>query len=510
MITTLIKLQTIKTFIVKTYYSQYATFHISLTFLLSLLICNSNKIFLLFTLLYIVILYKKTKNYHVSLLLTFITIVPFTKGRNLIETILINKNQISGYTIFDVKYFFTIVLSDLFLFLIYQKYLSNKINKNKKAQYVKHSTYLPLVMLSSLIIINSLRSINHLYNPLILISCLTLLKLILIFWLPFTIRISNKSINFIIQIVLSSTIFQSIIIIYEQIKGSNIGKYIENTIPGLELGIGSSETSDLLRANGTFNEPNIAATFLLINLSIIIFTYFHKKSIQKIINKTQAIPIITSMISIIAIIFTGSRSIYGLTALLLIIFLYKNKHLINQIITIIKANSTIKYSFIIIIILSLFIITPYTINRLSNLGNVLQPDGSISYRKELNLHAIHLAKDKLLGIGYDLTPYYLAKIFKTSTSKPVVFDQAPPHNIFVQIFTEFGIIGFISFSMFLYLIFRKTNKNKHPNFAIATFIYLLAAQFHPIFSTHIEVLSFFILYLGLSWYQTEILYNDKK
>ena len=81
---------------------------------------------------YLIILIKKTQNYRFSLFVMFFNLLPFVVGRNIIENTLISHREIYGFSIFDVKYFFPIYLSDLFLLLIYQNYFSEKFLQKSK------------------------------------------------------------------------------------------------------------------------------------------------------------------------------------------------------------------------------------------------------------------------------------------------------------------------------------------------------------------------------------------
>jgi O-antigen ligase len=140
---------------------------------------------------------------------------------------------------------------------------------------------------------------------------------------------------------------------------------------------------------------------------------------------------------------------------------------------------------------------PYLFTRINTLKNIFSHDGSLNYRMELNKHALSLIQKNLLfGVGLDLTPYYLAKNFKTVDSPLVIFDQAPAHNLVIQLLSETGLLGFLCFSLFIFLALKKNQLNK-SNFFLPSLAYLMAAQFHPVFTNHYELTSFFFLYLGL-------------
>jgi len=467
-------------------------------FLFSLLLVNSNKILLLFAMAYLIILIKKTQNYRFSLFILFFNFLPFIVGRNIIESTLIGHQEIFGFSIFDVKYFFPIYLSDLFLLLIYQNYFSEKLfakkNKNlKKDKVVGNEFKIPLISLALFFCLVLIRSLNHELSYLLFFGSLIILKYILIFALAFIFDHEEKKQIF-PQILASNLFFQSIIIYIEQLKGGNIGKFIENSLPGLEMGTLAAESSDMLRADGTFNEPNVTAIYLLITVVVLsnIALKLHNK-------KLSYFYYFIILLAFLAIIFTGSRSLYALSLIYLIFYFIKNQKLLKKIFNKLWKKNLLKT----IIIGSTILILPYFLSRMDTVKNVFTETGSLTYRTEINKTVLSMSYKELLGYGIDLTPYYLAKNFKTVDSLPVIFDQAPAHNIFVQILAETGIFAFIFFIIFIYYSLKVGFQSKNNYFTLAALFYLLAAQFHPVFTNHYELSAFFFLYLGMGIYETK-------
>jgi hypothetical protein len=236
-------------------------------FLFSLLLVTSNKILLLLSLVYLIILLKKTQNYRLSIFLLFFNLLPFTIGRNIFEVSLLKQTEIYGFSLFDVKYFVALYLSDLFLLLIYQNYLSDKFFK-KQTSTLKIDQSIKITLISLLIFFALIlsQSLYHEFANLLFFGSLIIFKFLLIFALPIVIELKNKQEkDLIYQAIASTTFFQIVIILIEQLKGGNIGRFIENKLPGIEIGVRAAESVNLLRSDGTFNEPNIAAIFLLMN-----------------------------------------------------------------------------------------------------------------------------------------------------------------------------------------------------------------------------------------------------
>ncbi len=428
----------------------------------------------------------------------FFNFLPLIVGRNIIETTLIDQREIVGFSIFSVKYFFPIYLSDLFLLLIYQNYFSEKFfAKNKQNIHKKQASNkklaIPFISLSLFFCLVLIRSLNHEFSDLLFFASLIIVKYLLIFSLPLILNF-KKSSKLFTQLLASSLFFHSIIIFIEQIKGGNIGRFIENRLPGLEMGTLSSESKDLLRADGIFNEPNISAIFLLINIVVLSNIAITQQNKNK---KLSYFYYIIIFLALVAIIFTGSRSLYAITIIYLFIFFYKHKKQAIRLLEKIWKNRLLKT----LIISSLILILPYFLSRMDSVKNVFTDTGSLTYRSELNRTVLSMSYKKLLGFGLDLTPYYLAKSLKTVDSLPVIFDQAPAHNILVQILAETGIFAFIFFIIFVYYSLKIGFQGKNKYFSLAALFYLLAAQFHPVFTNHYELTAFFFLYLGLGMYE---------
>lgn len=472
------------------------TFFLNFSFLLTLLMVNSNKTFLLVILLYLIILILKTQSYRLSLLLVFVNLLPLTIGRNILDVKLIGKEEIFSFALFDVRYFLPIYVSDLFLLLIYQNYFSRKFfssnPKNVLKPKISPSTKYAFIALTLFFLLILLGTISHEFSTLILAGSIIILKYLLIFGLPFITKAGNKfNLKELLPVIASITAFHSLAIVFEQLKGGNLGVFIENRLPGLESGTRAAETSDMLRADGLFNEPNVAATFLLMNITLLVGVGLSQ---LKKNGHNHPIYFAVSTMALLAIILTGSRSLYFLTALATIFYLVKYQ---NKIWKYLSALFRFK-SFLAAFVLLGLVISPYLINRLQSIDNVFSRDGSLTYRSELNSHVLSMSYNNKLGIGLDLTPYYLARNFKTADSPLVIFDQAPAHNIIIQLLAETGLVATLLFLIFCYLAFRQGCKNEYHYFAVAAMVYFLSAQFHPVFTNHYQLTAFFFLYLGIA------------
>ncbi len=137
--------------------------------------------------------------------------------------------------------------------------------------------------------------------------------------------------------------------------------------------------------------------------------------------------------------------------------------------------------------------------RLSTFNTLFSPDGSGTYRLQMYQYSLKLMERHPYGLGLSLTPLAYATEFPYEV---FIFDPAQPHNLFLQIAIESGLIGLVFFIGFLYLALRKNFQTRN-SFFWASVLYLVAAQIYPIYFQHKELVSFLFIYLGLSIQKTK-------
>jgi len=453
---------------------------------LSLLLADSNKIVLGLTLVYLIILLRKTQSYRHSLLILLLNFLPLTVGRNFLDFTLLSRQEIYGFALFDIKYFGPMLLSDVFLLLIYQHYLSHG---NNKKIILEHSWQVASLGLLAFFAVVLLRSLNHELGNFILIGSLLILRFMLLFLLPAIYNWQNEKTQAVFyNSVASLTLFHSLMIWTEQLRSENLGRFIEHSLPGMSGGTRAAESINLLRADGLFNEPNIAAIFLLIN-GLLLITIATKN------NTAQRPFLLIGLFAMLSIVFTGSRSLYLISAIMTLGIAWQHRQIALVWVQELWRKQLLRLALLLIIGIS----ASYLLIRIDTLRNVFSSDGSWSYRRELHQHIMSFAWQNHLGIGLDLTPYYLAKTFKTVDNQFTVFDPAPAHNIFIQVLVETGWLGAAAFLFFLTYSLRAAFR-KRSVFATSCLAYVVAAQLHPSFTNHYQLSAFFFLYLGLAFY----------
>lgn len=433
--------------------------------------------------------------------------LPFAKGKG-IDILLLDKKFVLKNAIFNIDYLFPIYISSFYLTLFYLYHIRNKIfTKSKKIKISRNNK----IVISLFLLFTASTTFNSVFSVFelpIFLSSLQLLILLCILFIPFILYKSNKKLNDFYMIISSSTLFQSAWLILQTINKGHLNRDIEVFLNADKLSIRSTENSDLMRLPGTFFESSILGTFLLTNLSILLFVLLNQKVKDK---KKRKVITFTIIVSFFAILLTGSRAIY-LIFLILVLVLAQAKQLLTKekikgLFSFIKSNKLI----IPFLIGGTIFVSPYLINRLGSSNQLFSSEGSGTYRIQLTQYALRLTEKKpLLGVGLNLSPYYLATSFP---HEDYFFDPAHPHNLIVQLLAETGLIGTILFSLFIYFIFRPLLKNKFKSlneFSLASIIFFLCAQIYPIFINQMEIISYFFLYLGFAAYNNQLNEINKK
>lgn len=264
------------------------------------------------------------------------------------------------------------------------------------------------------------------------------------------------------------------------------------------LGVSVIETTDRrwMRAYGSFTHPNIFGGYLAISLLYII--YF---SIKKKIYNYKSLLIDSLLLITITLIFAGlivsfSRSswlafIVGLIIIVLTTIIKKQKN---------RTLNLAKIIFILIIIALLFYTLVPEIFQTRLDSEKRLESKSITERMEYGKEAQYLIKNNFItGVG--LGNYTLANYQKINKNLPA-WNFQPVHNIFLLIFSELGIIGFVLFIYFLFSIGYKNliaiKKSTLLDATLfATFIALLILMLfdHYLWTSHFGLL-FLLTTLG--------------
>ncbi len=472
-------------------------FYITL-FYFSLYFSTSNTTTLILSLFLSIAVYSVTKNIKETFFYLFIALLPFAKGKG-IHIVILEKKQIAKNALFDVDYLFSYYLSSIYLTLFYFAVLRDFLSKKIKKIEINKTNKIAILLFLTFTFLNTINAITTKFELPVLLSSLQLLILLSIFLIPFFIN-TKKIYKNIYLVCASSTLFQSIWLLLQTINKGHLNKDIEVFLQGFEYSVLSTENADLQRLPGTFFESSILGTFLITNIVLMLFGLLQ----MKITNKIEKLLIQTAIFfGIMATILTGSRAIYVLLFFSLLIVIkignLANKKNIEKLFNLYKNN----LSLILTTVLLMFLMLPYFFVRIGSVSQTFSAEGSGTYRIQLTEYALRIMEKKpLLGVGLNLSPYYLATAF---TTEDYFIDPAHPHNIFIQLLAETGISGTILFLLFIYLILRKNlhEISRSSSFFFASILFLLCAQIYPIFINHMEIISYLFLFLGLTAYDNQ-------
>ncbi len=382
------------------------------------------------------------------LLACFIFIRPFFSGLT--------------YPVFEFYYETAVIsLAIITLFLSLRKvYLKHNQDVHAKNNYV-----IPILLLSLAYILSTITSIN-IQNS--LKETVKFISYISIFFVVSHTGSEQKKILVKIIVICASVI--SIYCIYQYIWGyQHTLDYLEK-INSNFISI-SSYARDILidkRAIGTFPSPNILGSYLLIALFLSLVIFENTKAQQKWL--------LAPFLIIIALALTKSLGVWlSLIGTITVLFFISYNT--------IKKRRLILISFIICIISVLVFIVLNRWNRLINMEN---PHNSITQRLNYWRTAIAVIKDHpVLGIG----PGNFQEVFlkyKVGLST----DTRYAHNIFLQIWSETGILGLLGMiSLIVVVVTKNTVKSK----------YLFLAGLSFLLHNLIE-LTYFIPEVGLFWW----------
>lgn len=200
-----------------------------------------------------------------------------------------------------------------------------------------------------------------------------------------------------------------------------------------------------LRAYSTFSHPNSFAGFLGVGLILLILNYTRKELLKKLAG---------FLIILAAFVLTFSLSaILGVCFCFLLIL---GKKLINA-----KAVQVILLTFLVISLALPFVSKNVVLDKV----DIPQ---SVSQRLELSLGAGKIISQNFLTGGGLNT--FVINASKTENKDYYLWMLQPVHNIFLLIFSETGIVGFIFAYLLLVKMLRKSFRLNKPIFLSIIFI----------------------------------------
>ncbi|MCF6463856.1 O-antigen ligase family protein [Clostridium sp. Cult1] len=188
------------------------------------------------------------------------------------------------------------------------------------------------------------------------------------------------------------------------------------------------------RIYSVFGNPNIFAEYLIMLIPISLSLFWFSKKIHK-----KAIFLISSLILILALVLTLSRGGWvGFAFGMFVFVLLIEKRLLLSIIP--------------LGIGAIYFLPSTILNRIASIVNFA--DSSNSYRLRMWKITLDIIKDNwLVGVGFGHLPFKAT--FETYIRTMPTYHA---HNTYLETMAEMGILGFIIFTIFIFVLFKYSIK----------------------------------------------------
>lgn len=436
----------------------------------------------LVTLFYIGAIWVVSRNFPLALFFGFVATLPFTKGKSF-SFLLLPKQFVRLYIQQDIIIFFSLYFSDVLLALFLYFFISRNVRLTGRKK--------PLMLISVFVLFLCFSFISSCYAIYPTVSFLAwgeFVKLGIILLVPMVVW--KDAIGVYWQLICAGVLYEGFFGIMQYINHGRLGRFIESIPVGLLYGKTAWEQQGLLRVSGTFSDPDLYATFLLVNIGVLCgYLLFHE--IKE--HRGRILLFVSICIGSCAILFSGNRIIYIYLAILLVWFFIR-MCMRSMVWKKMGLRYTVVGSLIVV-----FVGFPYLATRLHGLSRVFAGDGSGTFRLQMIRDAYRVGLSHPLGVGLGMMPYYFATQF---TQDHPIYGPDFPHNLFMELFAESGLFGLLFFLLFLYLLYRQVVLGRSVRdsipFYIGSGLFFLCAMVYPLTFDAIEVISLAFLYMGFA------------
>lgn len=304
------------------------------------------------------------------------------------------------------------------------------------------------------------------------------LKLLLAIGLFFTVKSASWRIDWkkIIFILMLAGTLQGALAIGQFLTQQDFASVILGTSQHEVFAGGTSvvENQDgrWLRAYGTFSHPNMLGGYLAIVLLLALWQELKYIKEKKYLTRIAGYIIIFS-----GLILSFSRSAWLIFAIGLFLIFISQKEKCKEL-------KKIIFIFFLTALIWLSAFSPLFFSRVSGEDRLEQK--SIDDRAEYVWQAKEIIKNNFwLGVG---AGNYTWEIYKKNNTP--IWSVQPVHNVFLLIFAELGVVGFLLFLTLLWQIFKKTNTKLY--FLLFAFFILMFFD-HWLWTSHFGILFFFLV-----------------
>lgn len=306
----------------------------------------------------------------------------------------------------------------LFMVFLVGVYVFNIVFKKTKP-LTKHSIIMPIILYIVFITINTVTSSDIVGSFRDLAIHLTSIGFIIVMVNSIN---NKKDFNILLVVLILSATLVAMYGLYQFATGGveMEAKWVDKaTNPDVQA-----------RAYSVFGNPNIFAEYLIMIIPISVSLFWFSKKIHK-----KCLFLITTMVLALALLLTMSRGGwigFAFSALVFILFVEKRLLLLA----------------IPVGIGGLFLLPDTILNRILSIVNFA--DSSNDYRIRMWKITLEVIRDNwLVGVGFGHLPFKAAfgKYTRTMTTYHA-------HNTYLETMAEMGIVGFIVFISFLFVLFK--------------------------------------------------------
>ncbi len=299
--------------------------------------------------------------------------------------------------------------------------------------------------------------------------------------------------SLIVFLVSLSVIYESLISIFQYFNSGSLNgifyffgeRFYNAQTPGIANVSINGEL--FLRPYGTFSHPNVLAAFLVLYMSVIMFFLLRKaKGFLKVFL------IATIILGTTSLLFTFSRT--GILSWVLVLFLsFANAFLKKY------KNFTRNFSLFVLLFISLLMIFYFPLSQ--RIFNFNLTDQSITQRETLINESFKMISNyPLLGVGVN---NFLNNLHNNS----LPYLLQPVHNIYLLVFAETGILGFLFLILFILILLKKIYIHHSFESLVILMVILLMSSFDHYFLTIQQGQILFAFFLGLIYSGVVVLKN---
>ncbi len=273
-----------------------------------------------------------------------------------------------------------------------------------------------------------------------------------VFGVFFFLRSKIVSLKAILSALAVSSIFQSIIAIFQFFNQGSLGLAFlgESALHVSMFGVAKTSARGLefLRSYGTMSHANILAAFLILGILSVYYLYFKRNRFCFVSHLITAVGIFVLWLGLI---FSFSRAgwiIAILVTLIVLVFGFLNKERRKRTIQLFFALVT---SCLLLITVLGWLIFPR--------AGFVSTEPSVSYRVLFNKMAIEMIREKPLGVGIgNQTLFAINLNLYQEKGLTRIWEWQPVHNIYLLIASETGILGLSVFLVFVVSLFLKLKR----------------------------------------------------